>query len=139
METVDLKHAAVTAALATLKESLMLLKGSNLTSHLHDAFRDSVIKRFEYSMDTFCKYLRKYLEREHGIMFSKFSINATFRECLNVRLIDLVEFDLLLAMMHDTNSGTHVHNEELARGISNRVYTYYDLMNTLVEKTKNTF
>lgn len=137
METIELKYAAIHDALLTLKESLDLLKDPALDAlGLRDQLRDSVIKRFEYSMDTFWKYLREYLEHEHAIVFSKITLNAIFRECLNVQLINQNDFDKLLAMTEDRNNTSHAYNEELAEAISGKVYGYYDLMNAVVEITK---
>jgi len=137
METLETRYNAVCDALKALVESLRILRNPVFDGvDLHELIRDSVIKRFEYSMDSFWKYLREYLEKEHNVVLIVISPNSVFRACVTVKLIDPNEFDKLVAMVKDRNLTSHTYNEDLARLISERVEGYYVLMDTVLKKTQ---
>ena len=81
MESLETKYQVVMQTLKTLHESLEVIRNPKY-KELHNELRDSVIKRFEYSMDTFWKYLKEYLGSEHKINIIISSPKAIFRESL---------------------------------------------------------
>lgn len=136
METIEVRYNAVRDALQTLIESLRLLHNPVFDGlDLREQIRDSVIKRFEYSMDSFWKYLREYVEKEHNVILVVVSPNSVFRSCLTINLIDQIEFDKLILMVQDRNLTAHTYNEYLAQAISQRVESYYSLMDSILTKT----
>ena len=136
MEELKVRIDVTLKALMSLDESLKLLDDVSLDC-LHNTMRDSVIKRFEYSMDTFWKCLKEYLEKVYKISFSVVTPKSTFRSALNVKIIHEEMFDLLLEMVDDRNLTSHAYNEELAEEISNHVHLYYKLMNSIMLKLTN--
>lgn len=136
METINARCVAVRDALGTLIESLRLMNNPVIGGiDLREQIRDSVIKRFEYSMDSFWKYLREYVEKEHSVVLTIISPNSVFRACLTINLIDQAEFDALQAMVRDRNLTSHTYNEDLAQKISEHVVKYYSLMETILTRT----
>lgn len=134
MEKLRLRHKAVKKALKTLKESLDLIEDPECNP-LYNELRDSVIKRFEYSIDIFWKYIREYLEDVNKITIGPvISAKAVFRASLNAKLISQAEFDLLLISIDDRNLTSHTYNEELAEAISSRIKKYFVIVNQITER-----
>lgn len=83
MEELKKAHSLTIAALKTLKASFdiaQLAEEENREGFILAA-QDSMIQRFEYSYDSFWKFLKRYLERE----FESEDINSpkkVFRECV---------------------------------------------------------
>ncbi len=85
-ETLVLRHKTAAEALASLHESLMLIKKySNVQQHdaeetaEYRVHRDLVIKRFEFTLDTTWKYLKFFLEARTGVIQN--SPKMVIREC----------------------------------------------------------
>ncbi len=138
MESLKIRLEAVTQALKTLSESLNLIQNPEY-KFLHSELRDSVIKRFEYSIDTFWKYIRDYLEQVSKVVIGPvISAKAVFRASLNIQLISQEEFELLLLAIDDRNLTSHTYNKELAEIMALRVKKYFKLMNLIIERTNYT-
>ncbi|EKD23249.1 MAG: hypothetical protein ACD_82C00184G0002, partial [uncultured bacterium] len=70
MEKLKLKYNQLNSALERLSEAVVDYEQSlknNTSKRLIDSLRDSMIQRFEFSLDLFWKYLKIYLEKEMGI------------------------------------------------------------------------
>jgi len=135
MEKINERKQSLLKALKSLKESLALYKNPPLPS-LYDEMRDSVIKRFEYSIDLFWKCSKEYLENNQKLIVEVASPKATFRTALNAKLISEEEFKILLKMVDDRNLTSHTYKENLAEEISKRIPAYYELMNELTQRFK---
>jgi nucleotidyltransferase substrate binding protein (TIGR01987 family) len=96
--------------------------------------QESLIKRFEYSIDTLWKYLKVYLLTKHGV--DQKSPKSVFRECLRVGIISEKEALLALEMADNRNETSHTYNEALAKEIISLIPKYYELMQNIIEKTK---
>lgn len=129
------KYGATIKNLESLQKSLYYFHDSKYAS-IYDKMRDSVIKRFEYTFDTFWKFIREYLEEKHGIKFATISPKSVWREALNARLIAQEEFDQLINMVDDRNLTSHTYNELLAQEISQRVANYYTLIQSILQRIK---
>jgi nucleotidyltransferase substrate binding protein (TIGR01987 family) len=135
MEILITQQQVIKQSLETLSKSLKLIHDP-CYQMLYEELRDSVIKRFEYSIDTFWKYLRVYLEIVHKVVIGPvISPKAVFRAALNIQFITQEEFEDLLLVIDDRNLTSHTYNEELAEAISKRIENYYILINSLVERT----
>lgn len=135
METLSQKYQIVVQALETLQEALHIIT-LNKYEEIYATLRDSVIKRFEYSMDTFWKYLKEYLELEHKIIVSINSPKAIFRECLNLKIITQEEFEIFLDLVDDRNRTSHSYNEFIAEEISEDVKKYFANMRAIIFRLK---
>jgi nucleotidyltransferase substrate binding protein (TIGR01987 family) len=130
METLILRYTSLQKSLSTLRESLELIH-NQAYEEIYESLRDSVIKRFEYSMDTFWKYLKQYLEIGCKISVSVASPKFVLRSCLNQNLIIDHEFTQLLSMVDDRNLTSHAYNEMIAEEISTHIEPYYQIMHTI--------
>lgn len=136
METLAIRRQAINQALKTLHKSIELLKEAE-SKELHETFRDSVIKRFEYSMDTFWKYLKEYIEVHYQETIEIITPKAVLKSAVILEIISNAEFKNLLLMVDDRNLTSHGYNEEIAEKISSRVSTYYDIMQDVVTRTNS--
>ncbi len=90
--------------------------------------RDSMIQRFEFCVDLFWKYLKRY--QEEGLK-QKIDINApkpVIRAACKARLLSEVDAETLIEMVNDRNVSSHIYKEEMADQISSRIAGYYELM-----------
>ncbi len=111
-------------ALDTLKEALEQERNSFV--------RDSIIQRFEYSVELFWKSLKEYLYEKEGV--EVLSPNNTMRECRNVGLFIEEDVDYSIQMIKDRNLSSHAYNEDLAEEIVSRVTDYTKFMERFYEK-----
>jgi len=128
MEKFQLKKQSFAKALKTLNEVL--------NEPFSAIVRDATLQRFEYSFDLCWKTLSIYLKEIHGIVCR--SPKGCFREGLTVGLYNAREAELLLLMVDDRNSTTHLYNEKLADEVYQRIKEkYYALMRMVMERMNN--
>ncbi|MCK4650857.1 HI0074 family nucleotidyltransferase substrate-binding subunit [Candidatus Babeliales bacterium] len=96
--------------------------------------RDSLIQRFEYSVDTVWKYIKEYLFKKRGIDLSH--PKPVFRECLRSKLANEKEVSLLIDMIDDRNITSHAYKENVAKKISEKVQEYCNIMKKLLKIAK---
>ena len=125
---------ALNKALFRLSESLELF--SKEKQHIdpvrYNQERDSVIKRFEFSIDLFWKNLKDLLMTVHGIELA--SPKSIFRECLGQQVITDTEFTICIDMINDRNNTAHCYNEELAEEIAQHIKKYYTILSTITKQ-----
>lgn len=134
MEKIEKKYTIVVKALKTLKKSIEILE--NLKPEEEKFFegqRDSVIQRFEYSIDSFWKFLNIYMQEKY-LTETLGSPRVILRNSLNTKTITREEFDILINCVADRNLTSHAYNEELAEDISNKIPQYYNLMKKIIDK-----
>ena len=127
------KKAIKTLDLAVKKflEQKKFIKKNSITQEENDnyeLYRDSMIKRFEYSFDTIWKYLKQYLESVCSIQLQIKGSRSIFRECLKVGLLTEQEVVLALKMIDDRNLTVHTYNEETACEIADTIPNYFELL-----------
>ncbi|MCE2929654.1 MAG: nucleotidyltransferase substrate binding protein [Candidatus Caenarcaniphilales bacterium] len=96
--------------------------------------RDSVIQRFEYTVETLWKFLYVYLKDRHGLYDSAISPKNTFREALKTRLVTSEEVELAIEMVNDRNLASHTYKEETAEQIVSRMPAYIKLIRKLLQE-----
>jgi nucleotidyltransferase substrate binding protein (TIGR01987 family) len=136
MERLDKRKNAVADCLKTLAHVLELASLPKYQD-IEDELRDSIIQRFEYSWDTFWKYLREYLELKEGLHFEVISPKSILRGALEVDLIKEEDFTLFNALLKDRNLTSHTYNKELAVAIANQVPAYYKGMLKVFNKASS--
>jgi len=136
MERLKKSHERLLKAYKTLDKILIKFDKIQKDNSEEDiiAYRDSIIKRFEYSYDLTWKYLKLFFKEKHGLDI--LSPKKVFQECLKHKIIDEEESRILLYMVDDRNLTTHTYNEDTAENVSSRVPQYYQLFIKLAEKTK---
>jgi len=101
-----------------------------------DIIRDSAIKRFEFTIDTLWKYLKRYLVDVKGRSMESSSPKPIFRECFNDGLITEEETVLAITMVDSRNMTSHTYKDEVANEIGKHLHNYFLLMEKIIQKTK---
>lgn len=127
MEELKLKKEIVLKALDTYKEALDIMDDP-LYEKIYRTTRDSAIQRFEYTIDSFCKFLKKYMECMLGIIPKVDSSKGILREALNAKIITNDEFEQLVEGVADRNSTSHIYKEEIAEILAFHLPKYYLIM-----------
>ena len=138
MEQLKIRYKNLETALKSLEISVdefELVKKSQIED-TKDFIRDSVIKRFEFTLDTTWKYLKEYLEKVLGLTLVNKGPKPIFRECLKAGLLTEEETVLAIEMVDSRNLTSHIYKEEVSNFISSKVYGYFQLMKKIIEQTK---
>lgn len=113
MERLNVRLTVLTKALDRLKEALDLLKITDSDKQIYSHIRDSVIQRFEFSVDIFWKCLKDHLDAKHKINLA--SPRFVMKECFA------------------QNDTSHRYDENMSEDIAENAYEYHSLM-ILVKK-----
>lgn len=136
MESLEKRYKIIAQCLDTLYESIDFYQ-SRRFEEVHKQLRDSVIQRFEFSFDTFWKFLKEYIELKHEFMFPTISPGAVLKKAFMAGLIESDEYEIFDGMMRDRNITSHTYNETLAEEIAERILSYYRLLTVTIERIKN--
>lgn len=135
MEKLILRCTTLEKALKTLEKSITKLEQKKFTDY--EELRDSLIQRFEYSTDTFWKYLKDYLHVMLKIEVEFARPKAVLKACYDTKIISQEEFDICIDLIEDRNLTSHGYNEALAEEISKQIPKYFNLMKRILEKLKS--
>lgn len=127
MEEVILKHEHAMKALTQLQLAIQTLHNQPPEIY-YSGLRDSVIKRFEFTIDTLQKFLKSYLVFEHGLNEDIMSPRNIFRYSLESEIVNQEQFEALIDAIEDRNRTSHTYNEKLAEIICQRIYTHESVM-----------
>lgn len=119
------------AALEVLKESLELCKTPMAEKYPH-TFRDSVIKRFEFTIDLLWKNLKDFLELQE-VNFPM-SPKGVFRAAFDEGFINASEYQVLLDMIGARNNTSHRYEEAMAIETVKKISEYYSSIESLTER-----
>ena len=133
MEILEFRYKAISQALGQLEKSLSIFK-ENKYPDMYETARDSLIQRFEFSFDAFWKYLKEYLRDNRKVQVDFPSPNKTFRTCYEQKVIFDDEYKILIDSTRDRNLSSHTYNEKLAEQISERIMSYYETMQVVVDR-----
>ena len=145
METLKIKYELTKKSIDSLKEIINMITEHKKVLHLdfvdaekeQKVLRDSLIQRFEYSVDTLWNYLKEYFLEIKGV--KQDSPKPIFRQCLKSGLTKEEETEKLLLMVDDRNLTTHTYKEELANEIAKNIPQYFELMEKVLEESKKDF
>jgi len=136
MEKIILKHKQLSAALDRLHEGLVYFDAFQKhegkldfidQAALYRMLRDSLIQRFEFCVDLFWKYIKKYLEKEmREIPLG--SPKTVIRAACNAKMITEDDTEKIFGMIKDRNMSSHIYKEEMANQIESRLKQHYTLM-----------
>ena len=124
MEKLIEKLASCQAALATLDEAVQM--------PFSVIVRDACIQRFEYSFESTWKLLKKYLEREEGVVCN--TPKSCFREAFQSKLLSDAEMKTCMLMTDDRNLTSHDYLEAVAELIYSRLKNYLTVMRALANR-----
>lgn len=95
--------------------------------------RDSVIQRFEYSIDLFWKYIKKYLESE-DVRFDVIISREVIRKAYSLRFITEEQAETILEMIRNRNKTSHIYLEEISDYLIRLIPEYYNTLNDVLHK-----
>ncbi len=133
MEIVKTKRNAVLKVLITLGEALEQFE-KHKDSDLYKMSRDSIIQRFEYSIDSFWKFLKLYLQEKHSLSIDNPTPRIVFRESLNAGLISQEEYDMLIDGITQRNLTSHSYNEPIAEQLAHYIPQSYVTMMAIANR-----
>lgn len=133
MEEVVVKYEAAINANSQLSVSLEKLE-INIDSLDYKQYRDSVIKRFEFTIDALHKFLKAYLVAEHGFDEDIMSPRNIFRFSLDSQIVANNQFTSLIRAIEDRNRTSHTYNEELAEVVCQRIYDHEKVMRIILDR-----
>jgi nucleotidyltransferase substrate binding protein (TIGR01987 family) len=143
MEKIVLKLEVTQKALISFERSIVLFEKQQkkvLGHWTHEdkelliTMRDSMIYRFEYSVELFFRVLENYLE-EIELVDSTITLPSdVIRDAVKTKLLSEIEGDHCLEMVMSRNETSHGYHEETAEAIAQEVPGYYRLMNTIVAR-----
>lgn len=140
MERLKQDLVQLNKAIKTLESALILQQEVSKIANeaIKLAAEDSIIKRFEYTYESFWKFLKKYLERvkqEQDIN----SPRKVFYAAVKLEICTSDEGDIFLDMIDDRNETAHTYNIEAARIIISDVPRYYSAMMDVIQRYNETF
>ena len=135
-DSILMRYRYCNEAFESLHDVIKLLEKTDEVSQQKEylAFQDSVIKRFEYSLDVLWKYVKEYLLDKFGVTVK--SPKETFREAFKQNLLSKQNTELALDMVDDRNETSHRYDCARAREISDKIPAYYEVLVALLKKTK---
>ena len=137
MESLNTKYEAIVRLLNAFEIAINLYHEAkddrNMQAKVQEAFRDSVIKRFELGYDLLWKYLREYIGISQGMYAD--SPRKVFDLCFQYGITNADEEKMLLSMIKGRNLTTHTYNEDLANEMSEKVAEYYQVMHAVIIRT----
>lgn len=137
MERVKSKEISVKKALSRLESSLADAINPDYIN-ISDKLRDSAIQRFEFSIDTFCKYLKIYIiDRLNLAIEAINSPRSILKATQQANLINNSQFKICIQMIEDRNRTSHTYNEEIAAEIFERLPLYLETMLEIVSSLNN--
>ena len=145
MEKLKIKYNAATKSINSLKRLLIIIEKEQNTLFLEfidekkqkeaiQILRDSLIQRFEYSVDTLWKYLKEYLSVKRGVIQTH--PKQVFREFLRTELVSNINEDLLIDMVDARNLTSHAYKEKIAQEVSEKIPEYCKIMKILLKASK---
>ncbi len=136
MGTPITKQSIFEQELITLHDSLKILSDTSEDNKYYKAFRDSVIKRFEYCADSIWKLLKEYLEKQHGLDVPT-TPKGVYKYALDAKIITPEEYPIFIDIVEDRNRTSHCYNEFIAEEVSEMCYHYYTAMKTVFDRMKS--
>lgn len=137
MENLKIKYENLNKALSRLSDTLNKLTNKKYVID-YSELRDSVIQRFEFSVDTFWKYLKAYLLYSLKIDVNEVnSPRSIFRESFNSNLFGKEDLSIFIDMIEDRNRTSHTYDEALAEEILERIPNYYQKIHSVFKTLKN--
>jgi len=135
MEKVEQRLSSLSQSFKTLEDSLKIIKKPEYKDIYH-FLRDSVIQRFEYSIDGFWKFLKIYIQENKNIQIDFANPRETLRTSLHMNILDEKDFKILLEGMRHRNLTSHIYNEKRAEEIFQEIPRYHKTMKRIIENIK---
>lgn len=133
MEILKERFLSAQKACGRFQESVLALSEAKAT--VRPLIRDSAIQRFEFTFEALWKYLRAYLGQQIKIDISELSnARLTFRAAHTEGLITEQQLAVCMNMLEDRNQTSHMYDEELAEGLTERVDEYAKTISAILAR-----
>lgn len=135
MEKLTYKYENTCKAATKLKQVIDRFATVDVEQQDYEIIRDSMIQRFEFTIDIFWKYLKYYLAIKHNVVPEFSSPRAIFKAAEEVGIIPkelIVQFYLMLS---DRNQSSHTYDNDLAQEIAEKIPNYWLLIDTVLQNT----
>ena len=141
-EVVRIKKDQISKMLATLRAAIELhderLRELQPKEWHEDvllrAFHDSMIQRFEYTIDGFWKFLRVYLEQEQGFPVIENGPKSVVRSAVTARMVTEQEADALMQLIKERNKTSHIYHEEIADEVALHIPSAHRLIALIADR-----
>lgn len=153
MAKLKIKHQELVKALESLERAIELFKKAcqkkeqmQLSSLENDlvglygydeiikSFRDSLIQRFEYCVDSFWKRIKDHLEITLGEQLELKGPKNIMRAAGQAGIMHEIEVVNALEMINHRNLTSHMYREEMVLEISAMIDDYYRLMTAITAR-----
>ena len=141
MDAINTKYEVLKHALDSLGETLSFfdkVKAAHNKQQLLDDYevvykvaRDSVIQRFEFSVELFWKYMRLFLEGVKQVRLDSNTPRDTIRAACQARVINEQVAEICMQMIRSRNLTSHMYQEDIAEQLANDIPLYYEQMKKL--------
>ena len=132
MDKLEQKVITFSKIIKSLEESYKKFKENN-ESYFYKELRDSVIKRFEYTIDYLWKTLKLYLEKKHQLITAE-SPKKIFDQTQKAGVITEKELVIFRNMIEDRNNSSHMYQEELSENLIKDMDLYILELNKILTK-----
>ena len=135
MDKVNIRLNSFVSACATMQR--FLHKHYPLTHDMtldHDDRMGSaliLIKHFELCYDLSWKCIKDYMYAQYGIEVA--SPKKAFQECVQRKMLNEQDCELLIGMVDDRNAATHTYDEKNAIELCNYIAQYHRIMELLIK------
>ena len=131
MEQLKNKYEVVQNTITALELGIQRFHKYNQEDYEYEAFRESLIQRFEYTIDTFWKCLKI-----QKLMVDVASPRGVFRAAAEAKLINHQELNQLLDATTDRNLSSHAYDEDTAEQVTKRIPHHYLIIKSVFERIK---
>lgn len=129
MNKKDLNIDGLKNALATLKESWAIYQ-SDLDTTMRNIVADSCIQRYEYTIETSWKMMKRYLKLEYGKSDVELTINNIFRFMAGYGMIS--NWEKWKSYYAHRNDTSHEYNPEKARELLETIPSFIEDVEILI-------
>ncbi|MDQ5890416.1 MAG: hypothetical protein QG604_290 [Candidatus Dependentiae bacterium] len=98
------------------------------------ACQDSVIQRFEYTIDGFWKFLSMHLEVDLGMTLQEKGPKPIIRMAVLAGAISELEAEGLMKLINERNKTSHIYHEEIADAVAKQAPEACKLMKTIFDR-----
>lgn len=145
MDEVSFKRQNFEKALESFRVSLEDYNNFKKVMHTFDtnsfdpermliSLRDSMIQRFEYTVEVLWKYLKSHLEHKEKALKDLSSPRAVIKTACHYGIINEAEAESFMHIIDSRNMTSHIYKEEVAQLLSSQLPGFYALMTSLKDR-----
>ena len=145
MDKLIYKHSQLLQALSSMGKAIATLQDLESRGHTfnpkvdyeeqYKTARDSLIQRFEYSIDLLWKYLKTYLEEAHVPLELKIP-GEVVRQAFSLAILSEQEAEQMLRIIKSRNITLHVYVDEIAEQLADEIPKYFPTLRPIVDRLK---